>query len=130
MKNIYKHDFLKWSNLFFLIPLIIGIFYNLYWYSMILFVVFIVSYDFHLFNETKNIYYLDVIFSSTLMISNLVLLFMGYSSFPYNFLAVGSALIALVFYFRRSKHDYYLNHSFWHVFSAMVCVFCLASFIF
>ena len=96
MKKIYQHEFLKWSNLFFLIPLIVATFSELYWYAVILLVVFIVSYDFHFFSEAKEVYYLDVIFSSILMLSNFILLFMGHLLLPYSVLAVLCALIALL----------------------------------
>ncbi|MEI7765649.1 MAG: hypothetical protein WCI93_03650 [bacterium] len=130
MKKIYQNEFLKWSNLFFLIPLVVATFFKLYWYAVILLVVFIVSYDFHFFSEAKEVYYLDVIFSSILMLSNFILLFMGHLLLPYSLLAVLCALIALFFYFRRPKHDYYFNHSLWHVFSAGVCMFCQMTFLF
>lgn len=129
MKKTYQNNFLKWSNLFFLIPLIIAAFSGLYWYSIILLVVFIVSYDFHFFGEAKEVFYLDVIFSSILMVSNFILLFMGHWLTPYSIIAVLFALVALFFYFRRSKHNYYLNHSLWHIFSAGVCIFCLMTFL-
>lgn len=129
MKKIYQNEFLKWSNLFFLVPLIMAILFGVYWYAIILMVVFIVSYDFHFFNEAREVYYLDVIFSSILMLSNFILLFKGKLALPYSLLAVFSAMIALLFYFRRSKGDYYFNHSLWHFFSAGVCIFCLLTFI-
>jgi len=129
MKKIFKKDFLKWSNLFFLIPAIVSLVYNLYWYSIVVLVVFVVSYDFHFFSEAKSVYYLDVLFSSILMISNCILLFSGHLTLPYSILALLSATIALFFYFRRSKHDYFINHSLWHIFSALVCIFCLMTFL-
>ena len=129
MKKIYQSEFLKYSNLFFLIPLIIALFSGIYWYTIVLLVVFIVSYDFHFFSEAKEVYYLDVIFSSILMLSNFILLFMGHLILPYSVLAIICALIALFFYFRRSKHDYYFNHSLWHIFSSGVCIFCLITFL-
>ncbi len=129
MKKIYQGEFLKWSNIFFLIPLALAVFNNLYWYAMVLLVVFIISYDFHFFNQAKDLYYLDVIFSSILMLSNFILLFKGHLLLPYCALAILCALIALFFYFRRAKRDYYLNHSLWHVFSAGVCIFCLMTFL-
>ena len=129
MKKTNRNKLLKLSNLFFLIPLVFAIVANLYWYAIILFVVFVVSYDFHFFSEAKEVYYLDVIFSSILMLSNCILLIMGHGLMPFSLLAVITALIALFFYFRRSRHDYYINHSLWHVFSAGVCLFCLLAFI-
>ena len=129
MKKTNRNKLLKLSNLFFLIQLVFAIVANLYWYAIILFVVFVVSYDFHFFSEAKEVYYLDVIFSSILMLSNCILLIMGHGLMPFSLLAVITALIALFFYFRRSRHDYYINHSLWHVFSAGVCLFCLLAFI-
>lgn len=128
MKKIYKHEALKWSNVFFLVPVVFAITNGLYLYVVILSALFIVSFDFHLFNEAKAVYFLDVIFSIFLMISNFVLLFLGHWSLPYSIIAVVSALIALIFYFRRSKYNYYINHSLWHLFSSIVCLSCLLAF--
>jgi hypothetical protein len=129
MKKIYQHEALRWSNLFLLIPIIVAVVYSLYLYAIMLTVVFVVSFDFHTFREAKDVYYLDVLFSSSIMLSNFVLLFMGHFTLPYSAIAVIFALLALYFYYRRSKHDYYLNHSLWHVFSSGVCLFCLLTFL-
>jgi len=119
---------LKWSNGFFLLPFFLALSLNLYWYALIVLVVTIVSYDFHFFSEASEVYYLDVFFSSLLMLSNFLLLFMGYWQLPYSALAVIFALTALYFYFKKSKRDYFWNHSLWHIFSAGVCIFCLLTF--
>ena len=129
MKNIYKNEALEWSNLFLLIPVAVAFNHNLYWYAIILLAVFIISFDFHFFKEARQVFYLDVAFSSLIMLSNTILLFLGHWKLPYSIIAVIFALIALIFYFRRSKHDYYINHSFWHIFSAGVCLFCLMTFL-
>ncbi len=129
MKKIHKNQVLKWSNLFFLIPLIIAINYNIHWYAIILLLVFIISLDYHFFNEAKSIYYLDVVFSTILIISNLILLFRGNWILPYSLIAVLFAMNALYFYSKKSKSVYYYNHSLWHIFSAGVCIFCLITFL-
>jgi len=129
MKKLYKHEALEWSNLFFLIPFIISISYGIYWYSIIIIIVFIISFDFHKFYEAKEVYYLDTMFSSFLMISNLYLLFKGHLALPYSILAILCAFCALLFYLRKSKSNYYFNHSLWHIFSAGVCIFCLITFL-
>jgi hypothetical protein len=130
MKKVYQSEFLEWSNLFFFIPIAIAIFYNIYWYAILMFIMFIVSFDFHFFHEAKQVYYLDVLSSSIIMISNFILLFMAHWVLPYSAFAIAFALIALFFYFRKSKHNHYLNHSLWHVFSAGVCIFCLMTFVY
>lgn len=129
MRKGSKSSLLKWSNLFFLIPLGLGVNYELYWYAIILLVVTIVSYDFHFFSEAMEVYYLDVFFSSLLMLSNFILLFRGQWQLPYSAIAIGSALLALVFYFQKSKRNYYWNHSMWHILSSGVCIFCLLTFV-
>ena len=125
----YKKGLLELSNLFFLIPLSVSIIYDIYWYTIVLMAVFITSVDFHFFKEAKQVYYLDVIFSSLLMLSNFILLFKGHWTLPFSAIAIILALIALSFYFKRSKENYYFNHSLWHIFSAGVCIFCLITFI-
>jgi len=129
MNILYKKEALKWSNLFFILPLIVALIYNLYWYAIVLFTVFIVSCVFHFSNEAKQFYYLDIIFSSLLMFSNFILLFMGHWKLPFSAAAIFFALFALFFYFRSSKNNYYLNHSLWHIFSSGVCLFSLVTFI-
>jgi len=128
MKQIKEMKF--WSNVFFLIPLLISINYGLYWYSIIIGVVFIVSSIFHFYNENKILFYFDVVFSSMLMLSNFVLLFMGHWNLPYSLFAVICALLAFLFYFKQSKNSYNFYHSMWHIFSTGVSLFCLFTYIF
>lgn len=127
MKQVKEMKF--WSNIFFLIPFFISINYNLYLYSMIIGIVFVVSSVFHFCNENKIIYYFDVIFCSILMLSNFILLFAGHFILPYSIFAVICAIIALIFYFKQSKDSYNIYHSMWHFFSVGVCIFCLITFI-
>ncbi len=129
MKKIHQNQALRWSNLFFLIPLIIAINYDIHWYAVLLLVVFTISIDYHFFNEAKEVYYLDVIFSTILMISNLILLFRGRWILPYSLIAIIFAISALYFYSKKSKSVYYYNHSLWHFSSAGVCIFCLITFL-
>ena len=123
-----RHWVLEWSNIFFLIPLVLAVHLGVYWYVVVLAAVFVVSFDFHFFHEAKEVYYLDVIFSSILMLLNVALLFMGHWALPFSATALILALIALLFYFRKSRSAYYMNHSLWHVFSAGVCYCCLLTF--
>lgn len=126
----YKVSFLKWSNVFFLFPLALALISGLYWYAVILFAVFLISYDFHFFNEAKEVYYLDVFFSVSLMASNFFLLFKGNTLSSYALSAVICALCALFFYFRKNEENYYFNHSIWHILSAGVCFCCLLTFLY
>jgi hypothetical protein len=117
-----------WSNIFFLIPFAFAVSYEVWWYSVIIGIVFIISSYFH-FNEEKKLEYVDVASSTTLMASNFILLFKGYWVLPYSMIAIGCAIIAIFFYFRQFKHGYDLNHGLWHIFSAGVSFFCVATFL-
>jgi hypothetical protein len=115
-----------WSNLFFLIPFALATSYKVWWYSVVIGAVFIISTTFHFYREKKFVF-IDVISSTTLMASNFILLFSGHWILPYSLTAVVFAIIALFFYFRQSKRNYNLNHGLWHIFSAGVSFFCLAT---
>jgi len=129
MEKIKNSKALELSNLFFFIPLIVSLRYNLYWYAFVLFLVFVISFKFHFSEEFEDLYYLDVLFSVFLMFFNVILLFMGHWTLPYSAFAVICAIIAISFYFQRLENDYGFNHSMWHIFSAGVCTFCLLTFI-
>jgi len=126
MKQVQQIKF--WSNLFFLIPFAFAVAYGVWWYSVVIGIVFIISSIFHFYNE-KKLEYVDVTSSTTLMASNMVLLFMGRWVLPYSLIAIGCAIIALFFYFRQHKGGYNLYHGWWHIFSAGVSFFCVATFL-
>lgn len=119
-----------WSNLFFLIPLAFAISYTINWYSIIIGLVFVISSYFHFYNE-KRIEYIDIVSSTTLMLSNLILLFRGHWATPYSVFAIICALIALSFYFYQYKgsRSYGFYHGWWHIFSAGVSFFCIATYL-
>jgi uncharacterized membrane protein (UPF0136 family) len=117
-----------WSNIFFLIPFAYAVSYEVVWYSVVIGIVFIISSYFH-FSEEKKLVYIDVASSTALMASNFILLFKGQWNLPYSLIAIGCAAIAILFYSRQFKHGYDLNHGLWHIFSAGVSFFCVATFL-
>lgn len=126
MNNIRQLKF--WSNIFFLVPFAFAVSYEVWWYSIVIGIVFIISSYFH-FNDEKRLEYVDVASSTTLMASNFILLFKGHWTLPYSLIAIGCAVIAIFFYSRQFKHGYDLNHGLWHIFSAGVSFFCVATFL-
>lgn len=117
-----------WSNIFFLAPLALAASYELWWYSVVMSTVFIISTLFHFREEEKDtLEYIDIATATGLILSNLVLLFKGHWTIPYSIFATVCAVIALIFYARQFKHGYDLNHGFWHVFSAAVSFFSVAT---
>ena len=117
-----------WSNVFFLVPLAIALWYHIIWYSIVIGMVFIISSYFH-FKDEKRLEYVDVTSSSLLMVSNFILLFLGHWTMPYSVAAIVCAVIALSFYARQFKHGYNFNHGMWHLFSAGVSSFCVFTFL-
>ncbi len=119
-----------WSNIFFIIPLAFAISYEVWWYSIVMGIVFIISTLFHFKEEEKGgLEYVDVTSSTGLMLSNLILLFKGHWILPYSVVAIICAVIALTFYARQFKYGYDLNHGIWHIFSAAVSFFSVATFL-
>ncbi len=117
-----------WSNIFFLVPLVFAIAYNVFWYAIIQGLVFIISSYFH-FHHEKRIEYIDVTSSTSLMLANFILLFKGHWILPYSITAIVFAITAIFFYSRQFKHGYNFNHGLWHIFSAGVSFFCVATFL-
>jgi len=117
-----------WSNVFFLIPLAMALWYHIIWYSIIIGLVFIISSYFH-FKSEKRLEKVDVTSSTTLMVANFVLLFLGHWNLPYSIIAIVCAVIALSFYARQFRYGYNFNHGMWHLFSAGVSSFCLVTFL-
>jgi hypothetical protein len=119
-------QFKFWSNTFFLIPLGVALSYELYWYSVVLGCMCVVSFLFHFYNEQK-FEKLDVVLSILLMMANIVLLTLSDFSLPYSIYAVVTAILALSIYFyqKRTSKKYPLYHSAWHILSALTCLFCV-----
>jgi hypothetical protein len=125
MREVQQLKF--WSNLFFLIPFAFAVSYKVWWYGIVIGTVFIISSIFHFYKEQKFVF-VDVTSSTLLMASNFILLFSGHWKTPYSLIAVVCAVIALSFYFKQNKSNYNIYHGFWHIFSAAVSFFCVATF--
>jgi len=122
------YKFKVWSNIFFLIPLILSIAGSLYWYSTVIGLMLVLSLNYHYYNEAKY-YYRDCVVSILLMGSNFLLLINGNWMQPYSLIALSNAFVALYFYYRQYKKGYNFNHGMWHFFSAIVCYFSILTFL-
>ncbi len=123
MKSIKM--FKWWSNLFFLVALVLAIQWGILWYAGLLSLVFIFSCMYHYSNE-KRWATIDVSFALTLVATNFALMGMArLNPIEWIFICLAFALLAGVFYFRQFHHGYNLNHGFYHVVSAIICVLCL-----
>lgn len=116
------------SNIFFIIPLGLAIYFNIWILWIILTIVVIFSSLYHQSNERKWKTY-DEIFAIFLMTYNLYLCFLGNFTQPYFLLCIISVIVALWFYFRENKSNYEYNHSLRHIFSASITILCILVFI-
>ncbi|OGE86509.1 MAG: hypothetical protein A3J48_00085 [Candidatus Doudnabacteria bacterium RIFCSPHIGHO2_02_FULL_46_11] len=117
--------FTLFSLVIFLFPLAISFIWKFYALSAVLIFVLIISYLYHS-SENKNLEKLDVAGAWLLMFTNTILIVVGRFTFPYFYLAVLSAIIALYFYFTQNKSKY--AHGWWHVLSSLVTLFALLTY--
>lgn len=112
-----------WSNVFFLIPLIIASYYDLFILSIILFFVIICSILFHL-NTNKKFEILDKVFAYLLIFYNLYLCYLSNFKQPYFSLALLFVLLGFYFLYVRNKDDYE-----WHALSVAITILCMLTYL-
>jgi len=112
-----------WSNLFLLIPLVISMIYQLFFYSILIFFVMIFSILYHYSNE-KKFSLIDKIFAHLLIVYNLYVCYLSNFKLPYFLFAIIFVLIGFYFFFIKKKDDYE-----WHISCAFITLFCLLSYI-
>jgi len=118
-------QFKWWSNLFFLVALVLALKWMIIWYAVLLIFVFIFSCLYHYSGE-KHWGNIDVSFALCLIVANFALMGMArLNPFEWVGVCLCFAMLAGVFYFRQFKHGYNLNHGFYHITSAIICVLCL-----
>lgn len=108
-----------WSNFFFIIPLVIALYNQLFLYSFLILSVMVFSSIYH-YSEEKKFGTADRVFAYSLIFYNLYLCYLADFMFPYFYLALVFVLIGLYFFFVRRKDDYE-----WHISSVVVTIFCL-----
>ncbi len=121
--KIMKFNSKIWSNLFFLAPLIISLYYSLFLYSILVFLLFIFSFLYHISGEKKFLM-ADKIFAYLLIGSNLFLSYLSNFKEPYFLLAIVSVIFGFYFFYIKKRDDYE-----WHFFCSMISLFCLLSYI-
>jgi hypothetical protein len=112
-----------WSNLFFILPFFIALYYQLIFHSLLIILVLIFSSAYHYSNE-KKFGIVDKIFAYLLIAYNLYLCYLSNFKLPYILLAFLFVCIGLYFLFIKNKDDYE-----WHIASAIITIFCLFAYI-
>jgi len=116
------------SNIFFLLPLGLAVYFHVLILAWILGVAIIFSLLYHLTNEKKWAI-VDEVFAICVMTYNLYLCFLGNFTQPYFLLAMIGVILALWFYFKETKSNYERNHSLWHIISAIITSLCILVYI-
>lgn len=121
-------NFKIWSNIFFLIPLLLSIYYQIWVHSMLIFAVMVFSTFYHIKNE-KKWDVVDKTAAISLISFNLYLCYLSNFRQPYFFLALFFVMVAFYFYFKQKKSNYDLNHSLWHLSSVFITVLCVVAYV-
>ena len=114
----------EWSNFLFIIPLIFALILKVYFMAGLIFVTMFVSLIHHYYEEKKWIM-ADRTVSLILILANLILFYFFIFSFPYFYLVLLFVGVAFYFYFNTNKNNYDLYHSFWHLSSVIITIFCI-----
>ncbi|HUO56483.1 MAG TPA: hypothetical protein VMU27_03570 [Candidatus Paceibacterota bacterium] len=120
--------FAVWSNVFYLLPLVLAIYYQLWVVAFVLLLVIASSVAFHSSGE-KNYIYSDWDAAALLIIANLVLWYLSGFELFYSMAIIGLALMALSIRFFIEHHNRGgIAHGFWHLTSAAVTLLCVLSY--
>jgi len=111
-----------WSNLFFVAPLFLSLYFGIFTHALIILILIILSTAFHITKEKKweNI---DKIFAYLLIGYNLYLCYSSGFRTPFFLLAMLFVLIGCYFYFYKKRDDWE-----WHMSSAIITIFCILGF--
>lgn len=118
------------SNLFFIIPLFLTAYFHLYFYTAVILIVISNSFLYHFWDEQKFIYS-DRVLAYLLIAVNLFYCWLGKFTYPYFYIALIFVGVALYFNFRKinDKTSYNLNHGLWHIFSSLITLFSILTFV-
>jgi hypothetical protein len=121
MKIKNKKSTVLWSHLFFVVPLIIALSYQLYLYSLIIILVIVTSFFYHL-RPRSQWHMVDRIAALTLISSNFVLFIVTSFYSPYFAAAMFFTVVGFYYFFKAINHKHYLYHTYWHLYSAIITV--------
>jgi len=111
-----------WSNLFFLIPLLLSAHYKMYVYTGLTLVLFIFSTLYHLSNKNK-FKQLDKIFAYTIITYNLYLFYLANFKKIYFGTAFLFVLIGVYFLYIKKNDDWQ-----WHLSSSIVSILSILAY--
>ncbi len=121
-------NLIGWSHVGFIVPVFLAAIYGVYWHGLLLSLAVIVSLIFH--SRPESVWRrIDPVFAYTLIGANLYLCWLSNFPFPYFEVALVFVGVAFFFYFRGRRDNYEVNHSLWHLASAVITTCCLLGYI-
>ena len=117
-----------WSNLLFLLPLGMAVYFRIWLSAVILCAVLISSFVYHL-SRQKKLAHTDALLAKVLILSNVWICYLGRFSLPWFAATLILAGLALYFYFCEQNKNYILWHGLWHLSSALITVFSILTFL-
>ena len=118
-------QFKNWSNAIYLVPLIVASYWHLWLTAVLSLCVALFGFLYHLSQEKRHVVP-DMIFAWSLIVSNVVLCYWGSFKEPYFAIAVLFLCLALFYrYFPWTKQEYDVSHGLWHVYGALITLFCI-----
>jgi len=128
-----------WSNIVFLFPFALAVFFGNLIVSLLIASVFVASTLYHFTSEKEKGFFLtlDQTLGSFLALFNAGLVAFGAFTPPYFYFALVFVAFALYFYkrqyqlwFENNFSEYEIYHSLWHVASSLITVFSILTFYF
>ena len=116
------------SSLFFLLPWALAVYFQAWLSAVIILAVVISSLIYH-FSGEKAFSRADAASARLLIANNFWICYLGDFQMPYWGFVLFFIAASLFVYFSERKRNYFLNHSLWHFFSAIITVLSLLTFI-
>ncbi len=120
-----------WSNAFYLAPLMVALNARMAVHGVVIGMVILLGLLYHLSRETRWGWF-DNKAAWTLILANIVVIYLGSFAAPYFPIAVLFLMLALYYHY-IAKHKQYggygLNHGMWHMYGALITLFSLLTFL-
>jgi hypothetical protein len=116
------------SNLFYLIPFAIAIHWH-FWITAFLCLAIILFGTIYHFYKERWFFWPDSISAWALIFTNVELCYWGHFTIPYFWLVCFFvALACFQHFYLQEKNNYDLNHGLWHIYGALITLFCILTY--
>ena len=117
--------FAVWSNVFYAVPLLGALYFNLSVVPQLMSALIISSSAFHLSRE-RRLFCPDIVVAYIVLVQNIVLMYLsGYEPMLFSVIGATLAVALYIRYFREHGDRGGLYHGWWHVLAATITFFCI-----